>query len=960
MRLRLIIIYTILLFSVQNLTAQYYETGQDPASLKWMQIKTKRFTVIYPKEYGQGGVDFARSLDESYSQLLSLFPEKRTKIPVIIHNYTTHSNGYVAWAPRRMELYPTPEQNTIPLSPVKQLTAHELTHVFQMESLNSGFSKAMSFLLGEQFTGITASLLPLWFLEGEAVFAESAITESGRGRSAAFRKQLKALTLEKPGMYKYDKIVNGSYRNFVPDHYESGYQMVTWAVAKYDHQIWNRALDNTARQPFTVNPVNLSLRKSTGLKKKTLFKEAFDSLKIAWEEDASEKNFRSYESFNPDKHGRYISYNSPVYAGDSIIAVKTSLSDPPSFVLINPRNRSERPIHIPGSVFPRLISYGNGKIVWVETQSDPRWENRNYSVIRLMYLKSRKVVRLSKRSRYLSASVSPDGTKVAAVENTISNKNYLVLLDAENGKVIYSVPAPGNIYLQRPQWSAEGEKISLISLSESGEGIITFSTINKTWENLLEEGRADLQSSYLRNDSLFFISSVSGTDNIYLRTPEGKVGPLTRSRFGTADLCLNGNNMLFADYSASGNNIVSAGLGEVTVDAPVKPGTSSFLIDRIDKRQVTTNDKYLTSYTPEPYRKWMHLFRFHSWMPFYADVEEVKADLASIRPGISVMSQNQLSTLISTIAYEYSEDKSHVLHTGVKWNGWYPVVESRLSYGSKSRIDKLRENVGDPPGIQPGIRFTNTVSLPLSFSSGKFSEFLQPSFTSDYKNNYVYIKDEGTYDYGQTLFSGRIFFSRYHRSALRDIYPRWAQTIDLVYSFAPFDRKINGTDLSIRSSFYFPGFLPSNGIRIRYEKEKQTKAIYLFSNRASFPRGYKNIVSRELEFFSADYVLPVVYPDLNIGSLLYLKRIRAGIFYDSATGKGNYHFTNTGNSQEYIENETFSSSGAELLADFHVLRIPYQISGGVQSAWKKNTKGPTFELLFKIDLFGLSIGRNIH
>ena len=32
--------------------AQYYDTGQDPASLKWMQIKTGRFTVIYPERYG--------------------------------------------------------------------------------------------------------------------------------------------------------------------------------------------------------------------------------------------------------------------------------------------------------------------------------------------------------------------------------------------------------------------------------------------------------------------------------------------------------------------------------------------------------------------------------------------------------------------------------------------------------------------------------------------------------------------------------------------------------------------------------------------------------------------------------------------------------------------------------------------------------------------------------------------
>src|SRR5450759_5195437 len=196
MRHRLIFLSSALLFLVQILSAQYYETGQDPASIKWKQIKTGRFTVIYPENYGPGGIAYAKSLDEAYSKLMSLFPEKKFNIPVVIHSYTIQSNGYVAWAPRRMELYPTPEQNTIPLAPEKQLAVHELTHVLQMESLNRGFSKAMSFLLGEQYIGLVSSLLPLWFLEGDAVFAESVLTQSGRGRDPSFQKPLKALIVE--------------------------------------------------------------------------------------------------------------------------------------------------------------------------------------------------------------------------------------------------------------------------------------------------------------------------------------------------------------------------------------------------------------------------------------------------------------------------------------------------------------------------------------------------------------------------------------------------------------------------------------------------------------------------------------------------------------------------------------------------------------------------------------------
>src|ERR1700690_2139998 len=106
MRYRQILLYTILLFSVQAVSAQYYETGQDPASIKWMQIKTGRFTVIYPEQYSKEGLIYAKSFEESYSKQLSLFPEIKFKIPVLIHNFTVQSNGYVSWAPRRIELYP--------------------------------------------------------------------------------------------------------------------------------------------------------------------------------------------------------------------------------------------------------------------------------------------------------------------------------------------------------------------------------------------------------------------------------------------------------------------------------------------------------------------------------------------------------------------------------------------------------------------------------------------------------------------------------------------------------------------------------------------------------------------------------------------------------------------------------------------------------------------------------------
>jgi hypothetical protein len=967
MKYRLLLIYIIFQINVTSSKGQYYNTGQDPASLKWMQINTDHFKIIYPESYGQNGPDFARTLESSYKKLTSLFPEKKFKIPVVIHNNTIQSNGYVAWAPRRMEIHPTPEQSTIPLDPAEQLAIHELTHVMQMESLNTGFSRAASFLLGEQATGAVSSLIPLWYFEGDAVFSESVLTRSGRGRSPSFQKQIKAMILEKGQIYKYDKMLNGSFRNYVPDHYQSGFQMIAWSRSKYDHTIWDKALKFTGQQPFTLNPVNISLRNNYSLTKKKLFSQTFDTLKVLWKSEDAKSSKETYEILNPPKNDKYISYFSPVRAGsDSIIAVRTSLSQPPCFVLINQKEKTEKRIFTPGHFYPYFISFGDGKIVWVELNPDPRWENRNYSVIKILDTKRNLVRRISRRSRYMSASVSPDGNTIAAVENTTDNRNNLLLIDALNFKIIQTVPVPGNASLQRPEWSENGKVITVINLTKEGEGIIKYDPGNQTWETLIEPGRIDIQSSSFRNDSLFFVSSRSGTENISLLKPDKSETIITNSRFGATDLSICGRNVMFSDYSSSGNNICSTKLYSDANGSGVRTTAPVFLIDRFDdpgNNEPVAFRNAEEQYTPEPYSKMQHLFRFHSWMPFYTDIDELTSDPQTFKPGLTVMTQNSLSTLISTTGYKYSDNR-HQVHSKISWQGWYPVFNFDVNYGGEPLISKQAASIADPSEIRQGLDFTGSITLPLVFSSGNFSQFIRPSFSVSYENNYIYIREEGIYDYGQPQLNGRFYFSNYSRSAARDIYPRWAQVIDLNYGFYPSDKDLFGDLANIRTAFYFPGIFNNQGIRFRYEADRQKFRRFYQSNRAAFPRGYLNLLyphgniniySEKLDFLSVDYAIPLVYPDFNLVSLLYIKRIRSGLFYDFARGTNNFYDKPSPLYNRFTED--FNSFGFEMLADFYLLRIPFMISAGVQTAWKSIGTTPSFELLFNFDIYGMSIGK---
>jgi hypothetical protein len=73
-----------------------------------------------------------------------------------------------------------------------------------------------------------------------------------------------------------------------------------------------------------------------------------------------------------------------------------------------------------------------------------------------------------------------------------------------------------------------------------------------------------------------------------------------------------------------------------------------------------------------------------------------------------------------------------------------------------------------------------------------------------------------------------------------------------------------------------------------------------------FPRGYTAYTGRNLMTLSGTYSVPIWYPDLAIGQLLYIKRVAANAFYDY--GKQ--------------DNRLFRSTGAEVVFDVNLFHWP--------------------------------------
>ena len=100
--------------------AQFYTQGNEPAGVRWSQIRTKDYKVVYPQGLDSLAREYATLLEqvkEPVGATAGYIPnqEYNKPLPVVIHPYTANANGMVAWTPRRMELLSTPDFSS-PLS----------------------------------------------------------------------------------------------------------------------------------------------------------------------------------------------------------------------------------------------------------------------------------------------------------------------------------------------------------------------------------------------------------------------------------------------------------------------------------------------------------------------------------------------------------------------------------------------------------------------------------------------------------------------------------------------------------------------------------------------------------------------------------------------------------------------------------------------------------------------------
>ncbi len=969
-------------FGQENVTFQ-----TNPTSLRWYQINTKNFRVLYPQGFDVQAQRVANTLEHIREPEAASMGVKPRKISVLLQNQSSISNGFVTLAPRRSEFFTMPAQDynfTGNNDWLNLLMSHEYRHVVQFQQSITGFNKLVYGVFGQQVVaGLAFVAAPQWFWEGDAVATETAFTHSGRGRIPNFDLVFRTNFLE-GRTFNYHKQYLRSYKHNIPNHYVLGYHMVSYLRKKTgDAEVWNRIAKRAWGAPIIPFTFSRAIRKETGLHVVDLYREMASELKDKWTSEQQGLVFTPFEKINPRPRTTYTDYQYPQPLGDgSIVAMKSGIGDIEQLVVLSNGKETAKFVQGPVNDAGQLSAAGS-RVVWNEYRYDPRWQVKSYSMIVGYDFDTRTKHIISNQSRYASAALSPDGQKVATVESGTDYKVSLVVLDYISGRVLKKFDNPTSQFISMPRWSADGQSIVALRLTSIGKEVIRLNYETGEVTLLMAASTKNVGHPVLYRNYLLYNSPYSGIDNIYaLNVENGKKFQVTSGKYGSYNpsISADGKTLYYNEQTKNGFDIVKTELDPFywkPIESVSQQGVGFYqhLADQ-EGRPNLLDSVPQKAYAKQPYSKLKGMINVHSWGPY------TTSSLTYLDLGIS--SQDLLSTTSLDMGYRYdASENTGSFRTKISYQGLYPAIDAELISGQRNvNTSVFGRSVNfnwRETGLSSGLR------IPLLLTRSKYNtkleigNFLGVTNVTSFKNKvtekgklissgtgrmvpandtlyYVFTDkvDDGT------LYSNRfmISFSRTLKQSRRDFNPRWAQLVDIENYSTPFGGNFKGNLLVGRTTLYFPGLAKHHSIFVRAGYQTRLSSydfdVYTFKNRIFKPRGYKYQADTKFYAFSGNYQMPIWYPDIALGPILNIQRIKSNFFCDYGQGEGKSYFyrrLSSGQIQVYnINNQArYLSTGLELTFDVNIMRFLPQFELGIRASYLTanafTKQGPVFEFL---------------
>ena len=944
--------------------AQYYKTGEDPARLKWNQLQTGPYQIIYPRGTDSLAFRYAWLLEQITPHVMSSLEAATPSIPVVLHPYNLNSNGMVVWAPKRMELITTPPSSGSMHNWEKQLAIHETRHVAQMQRAGENFFRGFRWFFGQQSEGVSVGLyFPRWLLEGDAVMTETLLSSAGRGREASFLMPYKAYFAENKS-FPYDKWRYGSFRHYIPDHYALGYMKLSVATLNAAEDALSRIFTDITKYPYWPFIYGTTFKKNYGAYAVKLWDPAADYFNNIWQQDTDGKEPRDPGKQLNRSVTDYVRYASPALVvhedgSKHLYAIKSSLAITSRLIrLDNNDSQKEKTICLTGNINGSINANGP-YIYWSETVSGYRWAHENYSVILKYNAVTGRRQQLTYKTRYFNPAPDPDNRLLAVAYYKPRGGSQLHLLNAMTGELLEIFEIPDGGQITEIAWSGKNTLIVMIT-GENGTGIYKMECKSGRYTTILPPSFHSLGGLQYAGGKIYFKSDrYFNTDNIYSMNEDGSgILQLTRARFGVFDPLPDdtpsGTSLYYTNYTSRGYQLTHLhpdSLLNVPVCFSQKQTDPFFLAEQSAFNVDTLNVPDNISYPVKKYSKLLHAFRIHSWMPFYFNYDQLEnftfqEYYKTVAPGFTVMSQNTLGTLVSTLGYSYHKG-FHAGHLQVNYSGLLPVFSFRADINDRYRTHTFStpENGqykwASDTLTSPGLEISLRSYIPFTFNSHGWQRGLVPQIRYSITNDtYKHPLEDKTMT--NQMFQAGIQYYQMMNRAPRDIFPRFGFGLNVQASFAPGSASLFTNILYMQAYGYLPGILRNQALKwsLGWQEQQDKDRFFYLGTFMAAPRGLDDrILAPKTLSASLDYAIPVWIGDPSIPDIIYIKRFQVIPFADYMQAR-----------QRDGSKNVYWSVGTDLLMDFHLFRIGVMLSAGVRYAFTCEHKH-RFEFLFSFPAF---------
>lgn len=847
------------LFLTLVLNAQQF--GGFPPSTKWRQIKSDTARIIFEGPVDSQAQNIAAIIHQANRINPTSLGDKVRRINVLLHKNTTLANGYVALGPFRSEFYLIPGSNIFDFgsTPWQQtLAVHEYRHVHQYSNFNKGISRVASFLFGQEGqAAFNAIAIPDWFFEGDAVHSETIQTYQGRGRAPQFFNGFKALWRE-GREYSWMKLRNGSLKDFVPNHYPLGYLLVNYGYQKHGADFWKKVTSDALTLRGFFGFFGGSIKRYSGQRWPEFRKEALEFYKheVSTRRDAVRERETVTDYLFPQQIGQ-----------DSLLYLKSSYRQLPAFYLRD--KEGEHRIKLRNITSEDWFSYRNGIVAYTTYNTTARWLLVNYSDIVLLDMAARQETQITKKGRYFTPDISPDGSKLLAVSFNDSLNSELHLL-SRDGAVEKRLKSPAGALFVHPRFISADDFVVAIRLANSTMSLQRGSLATEQMETIVPAGVATLGYPFAQNGKLYFVSSQSGNDDLYELDLNGKfpvqaMRQLTFSQTGNYFPNVLGDSIVWSQFTSNGYRLEKQALAQIKAivinRAEMTKRANPFKIALEEAPNVLANSG--RTFEETSYKKTTGLFNFHSWRPNYTDPEIT----------YSLYSRNILNTFSNELFYRYNiNETSHGVGFNTSYGGFFPILNAGIEY----TFDRTIETTSLTYTLNQ-VEARLGYNIPLNFTSGKMYKNL------NFGTNYVYseVKPTGVF---RNQLRGRtasylhhfLSYSQQLPRAVQHIFPKFAYAINMQHRHL---LSSNGFQSVGGLALYLPS-IRNHSIVLAANVQETDTANITFSNRFANSRGYNDFYFSRMWRLSGNYHMPLIYPDKGIPGIVYFLRVRSNFFYD--------------------------------------------------------------------------------